>query len=103
MSPSEINQILQEINIGSDAARNDSVSEPVFVLLQLIERLNQENEKLKIEIQKLRDEINLLKGEQGKPNVLGNKKRDQGNVSSDPERKKEKEREKKSPKQKKIR
>ena len=66
MSPSEINQILQEMNIGSDAARNDSLSEPVFALLQLIERLNQENEKLKIEIQKLRDEINLLKGRASK-------------------------------------
>jgi hypothetical protein len=97
MSPSEIKQILQEIDIRPNATENESVSKAVFVLLQLVERLNQENEILKIENQKLRDEVNLLKGEQGKPNVRGNKKRGQGNVSSEPERKqREKKGEKKS-------
>ena len=87
MSASELKQILQEINIRFDEIGNES-SKAVFVLLQLVECLNQENEKLKIENQKLRDEVNLLKGEQGKPNVRGNKKGDQGNVSSEKEREK---------------
>lgn len=103
MRTSELKQILQEINIRPDATENESVSEAVFVLLQLVERLNQENEKLKIENQKLRDEVNLLKGEQGKPNVRGNKKGNQGNVSSEKEIKKREEKEEKKSKTKKDR
>ena len=41
MSPSEINQILQVINIRPDATKNDDASKAVFVLLQLVECLNQ--------------------------------------------------------------
>ncbi len=100
MTPSEINQILQNINIWPDATENESGSKAVFVLLQLVERLNQENEILKIENQKLRDEVNLLKGEQGKPNVRGNKKGGQGNVSSETERKKREKKGEKKPKMK---
>jgi len=101
MSPSEIKQILQVINIRPDAMKNDDASKAVFVLLQLVECLNQENEILKIENQKLRDENNLLKGEQGKPNVRGKKKGDQGDVSSESERKKREKKEKRKPKTKK--
>jgi regulator of replication initiation timing len=98
---SEIKQILQEIDIRPDATENESGSKAVFVLLQLVERLNQENEILKIENQKLRDEVNLLKGEQGKPNVRGNKKGDQGNVSSESERKQREKKGERKPKTKK--
>ena len=101
MSPSEIKQILQVINIRPDAMKNDDASKAVFVLLQLVECLNQENEILKIENQKLRDENNLLKGEQGKPNVRGKKKGDQGDVSSESERKKREKKEERKPKTKK--
>ena len=101
MSPSEIKQILQVINIWPDATKNESGSKAVFVLLQLVECLNQENEILKIENQKLRDENNLLKGEQGKPNVRGKKKGDQGDVSSESERKKREKKEERKPKTKK--
>ena len=100
MSASELKQILQEINIRFDEIGNES-SKAVFVLLQLVECLNQENEKLKIENQKLRDEVNLLKGEQGKPNVRGNKKGDQGNVSSEKEREKREDKGEKNSKTKK--
>jgi len=97
MSPSEIQQIFQEINIQLNGTESNSVPEAVFILLQLVERLNEENEKLRIVNQKLRDENNLLKGEQGKPNVLGNKKKDQGDVSSERDRKEREEKgEKKS-------
>jgi hypothetical protein len=98
---SEIKQILQEIDIRPDATEKESGSKAVFVLLQLVERLNQENEILKIENQKLRDEVNLLKGEQGKPNVRGNKKGGQGNVSSESERKQREKKGERKPKTKK--
>ncbi|MBW2011980.1 MAG: transposase [Deltaproteobacteria bacterium] len=88
MSISEIKQILEEINIRPDATENEFASEAVFALLQLVERLNKDNEWLKIENQNLRDAINLLKGEQGKPTVLGKTKGKQGNISSEKERKK---------------
>ena len=87
MSPSEIKQILQEINIQPDATEDASVSKAILVLLQLVERLSRENALLKIESQQLRDEVSLLKGEQGKPHVLGKKKGGQGDVSSESERK----------------
>ena len=45
----------------------------MMVLLNVVSNLQQENVELKAEIQQLRDEINRLKGEQGKPNVKGNK------------------------------
>jgi len=98
---SEIKQILQEIDIRLDATEDESGSKAVFVLFQLVERLNQENEILKIENQKLRDEVNLLKGEQGKPNVRGNKKGGQGNVSSESERKQREKKGERKPKTKK--
>lgn len=55
-------------------------------LLNLVERLVAENEALKTELQTLRDEINRLKGEQGKPDIKANKKKD-GDISSEDERK----------------
>ena len=88
MSASEIKKILEEINIRPDAIENESASKAVFALFQLVERLNKDNESLKIENQNLRDAINLLKGEQGKPTILGNTKKNQGDVSSEKEIKK---------------
>ena len=48
----------------------------IYVLLNLIEQLNLKNKQLEEENQKLRDEINRLKGEEGKPNIKGNKKKE---------------------------
>ncbi|MCD6184623.1 MAG: hypothetical protein J7K84_02345 [Deltaproteobacteria bacterium] len=50
--------------------------------------MNKENEGLKTKNQNLQDAISLLKGEQGKPTVLGKTKGKQGNVSSEKDRKK---------------
>ena len=55
-------------------------------LLNIIERLAGENDPQKIELQELRDEINRLKGEQGKPTIKANKKKD-SDISSEAERK----------------
>ena len=55
-------------------------------LLNLIERVVKENNTLSTERQQLRDEINRLKGEQGKPDIKANKKKD-GKLSSEAERK----------------
>jgi len=96
MSPSEIKEILHKLDISPTEADNRKLTEVLPILFQLIERLSQENEKLKTDNQKLRDEISLLKGEQGKPKIRGNKNPGE-NISSEKERKKrEKKKEKKS-------
>ena len=100
MSPSEIKEILQKIDIRPGEVDNRKPTEVLPILFQLIERLSQENEKLKTENQKLRDEISLLKGEQGKPRIRGNKKPGE-NISSEKERKKREKKKKKKSKAKK--
>ena len=56
--------------------------------MNLIEQLNSKVIDLEAENQKLRDEINRLKGEQGKPDIKGNKKKPLNkNYSSEKERK----------------
>ncbi len=96
MSPSKIKEILHKIDIRPGEADNRKLDDVLPILFQLIERLSQENEELKTTNQKLRDEISLLKGEQGKPKIRGNKKPG-GNISSEKERKtREKKKEKKS-------
>ncbi|MBL0699914.1 MAG: hypothetical protein JJV92_03405 [Desulfosarcina sp.] len=87
MSISEIKKLLSKIAIRHEEVDNKKLIEAQSILFQIIERLSQENEKLKADNQKLRDEINLLKGEQGKPKIRGNKKLAQ-NISSEKERKK---------------
>ena len=62
------------------------VKASVVALLNLVETLVAENDKLKEEQQKLKDEISRLKGEQGQPEIKGkNRKRD--DLSSEQERK----------------
>jgi regulator of replication initiation timing len=96
MSPTEISEILDEINIRFDKIDDKEISVAFSALLQLIERLSQENEKLKADSQRLRDENNLLKGEHGKPRIRGNTNKGK-DVSSEAERKeREKNKEKKS-------
>jgi len=65
VNPSEIKRILDDINIRFDGFDNENVTGTLLILIELVERLNEENEKLKAENQRLRDENNLLKGEQG--------------------------------------
>jgi len=86
----------------SDILDKEALSQTLTVLINLVESLSEQNEKLKIETQKLRDENNRLKGEQGKPNIRGNKGGGKGqNFSSEKERKERKEKKKKKSKSKK--
>lgn len=47
----------------------DGARQAITLLLNLVEELKQENERLRTQVQQLRDEINRLKGEQGKPDI----------------------------------
>jgi hypothetical protein len=67
-----------------------------MMLLNLIEDLKLENRQLREENHLLRDENNRLKGEQGKPDIKPNKPAAAGDHSSEGERRKPKEREKRS-------
>ena len=96
MSHSEIKEIFQKIDIRPGEVDNKKLTEKLPILFQLIENLSQENEKLKAENQKLRDEISLLKGEQGKPKIRGNKKPDRDISSEKARKKREKKKQKKS-------
>jgi cell division protein FtsB len=88
MNPKTITQQLESLNINPDEIADVQVSRAIHLLLQLIEGLHIENEKLKAENQKLRDENSLLKGEQSKPNIPANKKKQKEDISSEDERKK---------------
>ncbi|KAF5416748.1 MAG: hypothetical protein C5S49_04355 [Candidatus Methanogaster sp.] len=55
MNLSGITQTLETINIQPDGIHDAQLSEAFRLLLQLIEELNENNEKLKAENQKLRD------------------------------------------------
>ncbi|MCD6294134.1 MAG: hypothetical protein J7M20_04255 [Deltaproteobacteria bacterium] len=102
MSPQEIKEILHKVDVGPDVLDKETLSNALSTLLQLVERFNAENEKLKIENQKLRDENNLLRGEQGKPKIRGNKTGGKGNnVSSENEIKKREKKKKRKSKAKK--
>ena len=88
MNPKTITQQLESLNINPDEIADVQVSRAIQFMLQLIEEMHIENEKLKTENQKLRDENNLLKGEQSKPNIPANKKKQKEDISSEDERKK---------------
>jgi hypothetical protein len=84
-----IEDLQAEINaVDQEAAQINSsgVQSLVKKFLNIIERLAGENDSLKSKNQNLSDEINRLKGEQGKPDIKANKKKD-GNISSEAERK----------------
>ena len=88
MSRQEIKEIFHNIDFRADSSLQEPHAEALPILINLIERLSEENEKLKIEIQKLRDENNRLKGEQGKPKFPGKKGKGKSkNISSEKDRK----------------
>jgi len=102
MSRQEIKEILHNIDVRADALDKNTLSKTLSILLNLVERLSEENEKVKVENQRLRDENNRLKGEQGKPNIRGNKGSGKGkDLSSENERKARTEKKKKKSKNKK--
>jgi len=66
------------------------------MLLNLVESLKQDNAGLRSQVQHLRDEVNRLKGEQGKPDIPGRKKKQGRDHSSERERHRPKRRRKSS-------
>jgi hypothetical protein len=81
-----VSDLLQTIDPSGIA--DESVRRTVEILLNLVEELNSKIKGLESENQQLRDENNRLKGEQGKPEIKAkNNKGEQGNHSSEKERK----------------
>ena len=66
----------------------EKARQAIGLLLNMIEELKQENQRMREEIQQQRDEINRLKGEQGRPEIKGNKP--ESHHSSEKERQKAK-------------
>jgi hypothetical protein len=60
-------------DIELNAIQEENARELVKRLLNMVEQLSGEIRELRVENQRLRDEVNRLKGEQGKPNIKGNK------------------------------
>ncbi len=86
MNLTEIGVILKDLHLDTEHIEDAKVKASVVVLLNLVETLASENEKLREAQQELKDEINRLKGEQGKPEVKG-KKHKPIDISSEQERK----------------
>ena len=102
MSRQEIKEILHNLDIRVDFLDKEALSRTLSILINLVEKLSEQNEELKAENQKLRDENNRLKGEQGKPDIRGNKGDGKAkNLSSEKERKQRKVKKKKKSKRKK--
>lgn len=86
-------------DIELNAIQEENARELVKRLLNMVEQLSREARELRAENQCLRDEVNRLKGEQGKPNIKGNKTpTPKTGQSSEPERHKKRARQKKSKK-----
>jgi FtsZ-binding cell division protein ZapB len=87
VNQSAIAKKLELLQINPNEIPDKQLANTIRLLLQIIEELSEENEKLKAEVQKLRDENNLLKGEQGRPKITGSKERQNKDISSEDERK----------------
>ena len=103
MTLSQIAETLKHLNIHPNEIADERLVEAFHIMLQLIEELYEENEKLKVENQKLRDAINLLKGEQTKPDIKPSGKRQNEDISSEKERKTQNTSKKKNQKRRNIR
>ena len=86
MNRTEIATVLETLQLNIELIEAADVKASVVVLLNLVETLAAENEKLREEQQQLKDEINRLKGEHGKPEMKG-KTRKRDDLSSEQERK----------------
>ena len=75
LPPIDLNQIKEPL-----------VREGMVVLMNLVEELSAENQRLRAENQQLRDEIKRLKGEQGKPDIKASKQTTSAGHSSEKER-----------------
>ena len=88
MNSENLSDALASLHISSALISDPEIKTVVIGLLNLVEALYGENENLKQENQQLKNEVNHLKGEQGKPNIKGNKRKDTDtDISSEKERK----------------
>jgi len=101
MKRTELKNILDNLSKEINAITDEKIKSIQKTLLNLIEVLVDENDKLRAENQKLKDEINHLKGEQGKPNIRKQKQDNDNNHSSDENRKKRENKKQRKPKKKK--
>jgi len=87
-------------DIELNAIQEENARELVKRLLNMVEELSRDVRELRVENQCLRDEVNRLKGEQGKPDIKGNKPQPsvKADYSSETERRKKRVRHKKSKK-----
>ena len=86
MKVTEISKVLESLEDEIAKIEIPSIKAIVSLLLNLVEEFVSDITVLRRENQELKDEINLLKGEQGKPDVKANTRKD-GNISSEQERK----------------
>ncbi len=89
MNVPDIKAVFEKLNIDVNSLEDENISRAILLLYNLIEDLSTTIRELQEENQRLRDEISTLKGEQPKPNIMPSKGggREQGNVSSEAERK----------------
>ena len=86
MKKADISKVLESIQNQVEKIEDTKTKKIVSVLYNLVEDVVSDNTNLLKENQSLKDEVNRLKGEQGKPDVKANKKKD-GDISSEKERK----------------
>ena len=86
MKKADVLKVLENIQNQAVKIEDRKAKEIVSALYNLVEDIVSENTGLVKENQTLKDEINRLKGEQGKPDIKPNTKKD-GNISSEKERK----------------
>lgn len=86
MKKADISEVLESIQNQVEKIEDRETKEIVSVLYNLVEDVVLDNANLLKENQSLKDEVNRLKGEQGKPDIKANRKKD-GNISSEKERK----------------
>jgi len=100
MNRNAIKKIVSDLSQEIDSIADEKVKAIQKTLLNLVEYLMAENDKLREENQRLRDENNRLKGEQGKPSI---RKQSTGNKdhSSEKDRKPRGQQEKKKKRKKK--
>lgn len=87
MNLKKVTEEITDLDIHLDGNMPKETKETICKLLQIIEELSKDNDKLRKAVQELRDEINHLKGEQGKPKIKPSNKKENGNHSSEKDRK----------------
>ncbi len=85
MKRTEISKVLERLEDEIATIEIPSIKVTVSMLLNLVEEFVSEITRLRQENQELNDTINRLKGEQGKPTVKANTRKD-GDISSEQER-----------------